>query len=106
VFLAVTISVHTLAVYWLFTLALGTKMLPRTEIRAICVIAMVVLLAVFYWHYVWKENGARIIRSFEKRGSHAKYAWLGAFMFVETALLPLTLALLLVLARRLTGWPA
>lgn len=105
IFLALTLCLHALAFYFLVTLLAGEPMVAKTEIKVVGVVAMIILMAAFFWYDVWKDNGTRVIRSFEKLGNDAKYSRLGAIMFVETACLPLGLILLLVLSQKLTGWP-
>src|SRR5947208_2645347 len=95
VFLALTVAMHGLTLYFLFTVATGRAMIPDTEGRLAFVATMVLLLAIFYWYYVWKGNAARVIASFEKRGNDRKYALLGAIMLIETALLPLAVTFFL-----------
>jgi hypothetical protein len=104
VFLPLTLCIHALTIYFLWTLFDG-RIFAKAEVKIIGVVAMVLLLAASCWHYVWKENGARVIRSFERRGNETRYALLGAIMFIETACLPLGLSLLLILTQKLTGWP-
>jgi hypothetical protein len=105
VFLALTLCIHALAIYFLVTLVAGVRMVAKAEIKTVGVVAMILLMVAFFWYYVLKENGTRVVRSFEKLGNEAKYWRLGAIMVVETACLPVGLPLLLILSQKLIGWP-
>jgi hypothetical protein len=87
-FLALSIWIHGMMLYYLFTLITGMELMSGTEGRLVCVLVIVFLVAAFCWYYAWKENAARVIGSFEKRGNGKKYARLGAIMLIETVLLP------------------
>ena len=103
VFLAWTLSIHGLVILWIFTLAANLR--PHPLAKPIGVAVLVLLLALFCWHYVWKENSTRVIRVFEKRGDHAKYARIGAIMWYESLLILFIVGGLLILSQKLTGWP-
>ena|ERR1700739_3058902 len=105
VFLALTLCIHALTIYFFYTLLADSAFGPRSTIRMICIVGMVLILIILYWYYVWMENAARVIREYEKRGNDKKYARLGAIILFETALLPLGLSGILILTQKLTGWP-
>lgn len=102
-FLALTLWTHVLTVYFLITLAVGKAMDASLLTNKFCISVIVGLIVLFFWHYVLRGNAARVISSFEKRGDERKYARVGAIMFVETVLLPLTLVCLLILGTKLKG---
>jgi hypothetical protein len=105
VFLALTICTHAISVYFVLTLFTHTRMDPTGRIKVIGIISMVILMLFFFVHYTARGNGVRVIRSFDKLGNNRNYARMGAFMFVETTLLPLTLMFALLLSQKLTWWP-
>jgi uncharacterized BrkB/YihY/UPF0761 family membrane protein len=105
VFLAMIIWIHGLTIYFFYTLVAGLPFGWNTNLKLICVVGMVITLALLCWYYVWLENAGRVIREYEKHGKDKKYARLGAVMFIETALLPLSFTGLMVLSQKLTGWP-
>lgn len=102
-FLALTLAIHVLSIYFLFALVAEKAMAPVVLIKRFGVAAIIFLMGLFFWHYVMKGNGPRVISSFEKLGNEGKYAREGAIMFVETLLLPLTLTCLLILWTKLRG---
>jgi hypothetical protein len=103
VFLAFTIWIHSLTVYFLFTLLAEKQMAPSTALKGVGFVSIVLLILLFFWHYVLKRNGARVITLFEKRGNEVKYVRMGALIFAETLLLPLALSCLLILWSKLKG---
>jgi hypothetical protein len=66
----------------------------------------VLLLAVSFWYYVWRGNGTRVVRCYEKRSNQEKYARMGAIIWYETWLLPFIVIGVLILSQKLTGWPS
>jgi hypothetical protein len=62
-------------------------------------------MVISYWYYIGKENGAKVVHRYEKRGNEDKYARMGAIIFNETLLLPFIVAGVLILSQKLTGWP-
>lgn len=103
VFLALTLGIHMLTGYFIITQLAGADMASSAQLKEIGVAAFIVLIVLFFVHYVMNGNGLRVISSFEKLASDAKYARVGAIMFVETLLLPLTLSCLLILWTKLSG---
>jgi hypothetical protein len=105
-FIAWTLWIHGLMAFWIFVLASEIQ-LPgvRNQRKLIGVGTFVILMLVFYWHYSWNDNGARVIHSFQKRGDPAKYAQMGAIMWWESLLLLFIVVGFLILSQKLTGWP-
>jgi len=104
VFLGWTLWIHALMLYWLAFLIAPGKV-PALPNKIICVGVMIFLIAVFSWYYVLRENGARVIRSFEQRQNQGNYARLGALMWYESLLVLFMVVGVLALSQRLTGWP-
>jgi hypothetical protein len=100
-FLPLTLWIHVLTVYFLFTQFSGRHMAPSAQVKEICLVVLISSMALFFWHYVVRGNGSRVIASFEKLGNERKFARVGLIMFVEALLLPLTLVFLLILWTKL-----
>jgi hypothetical protein len=100
-FLALTLVIHVLTIYFLFTLWTRTRMIPAAQQKEIAIPVLIVLSALFFWHYTIKKNGLRVISSFQKQGNDSRYARVGAIMFAETMLLPMTLVCLIILWNKL-----
>jgi H+/Cl- antiporter ClcA len=95
VFLALTAIIHAITFYFLFTLLTDKQMAPPAQLKLGGVAAMFLLIGVSFWHYVFRGNGPKVIKAFEKQRTDANYARTGAIMFAETLLLPLALSFLL-----------
>jgi hypothetical protein len=104
-FLALSACLHGLALYGLFQLAVGFPKESRDVGRAVTVAAMVALMALAYWYYIWRGNGERVIAVYEKRRSRTNYALIGGVICVESILLQFIIPGLLILSQKLTGWP-
>jgi hypothetical protein len=104
VFLALSMWIHGLIAYWIVTLVVGFGLESRTG-RTLCVVIMLTLMIALSWHYVWKGNGERVVRSYQKLGREKKYAWIGALMFAETLLVVFMVGGLLIVSQKLFGWP-
>ncbi len=76
-----------------------------TQGKVVVIGTLVFLMVTFYWYYSWKQNGVRVICSFEKRGNSASYARIGAFIWYESLLVLFIVAGALILCQKLTGWP-
>ena len=103
VFLALTLCVHVLTVYFLVTLLTGTEVAHSAQAKGVSLAAFFLLTVMFFWHYAVKGHGSQVISSFEEHGIDAKYWRAGAIMFLETLLLPLTLSCFLIFAPKVLG---
>jgi hypothetical protein len=103
-FLGVTLLLHAAFAYELFALIVSGALWPIPN-KLTCLAAMLLLVGLFYWYYDWRDNGVRVIRSFEKRGNPAKYARIGAVIWYEGLLFPFIVIGVLILSQKLTGWP-
>jgi hypothetical protein len=103
-FVVFTLFVHAFFAYELFALIVsgGLWHLPP---KSIFIGTLVMLMAMSYWYYNSKENGAKVVRCYEERGNSAKYARIGAILWYETFLLPFIVIGVLILSQKLTGWP-
>lgn len=102
-FLALTMWIHGLSAYFIIARLVGSNLIPSAQLKGIGIAVMTFLTVLFFFHYVVRGNGSRVITSFEKQGSDRKYAQAGAIMFVETLLLPLALVCILILKSKLNG---
>lgn len=100
-FLALTLWIHGLTAYFVFTRVAGVEMASSILLKLIGLAAMVLTMIFFFWHYVLRGGGARVISSFAKLGDDGKYAGAGLIMFIETLLLPMGLVCLLLACTKL-----
>ena len=106
VFLGWTLWIHGLMAFWILTLAVRFQ-IPISPGRAKTIVigTLFFLMLFFHWHYIWRNNAARVIQSFEKRENPKRYARFGAVMWYESLLLLFLVVGVLILSQKLTGWP-
>lgn len=102
-FPALALWIHALAIYFLITWFAGIDMAPSAVGKTIGAAFMIPLMVFFFWHYTYRENGERVVKSFEKLGNKEKCARMGLIMIIETSLLPLIMVGLRVAWIKLTG---
>jgi hypothetical protein len=102
-FLTWTLWIHGLMAYALVALIIPGS-LPSPS-KLVWTAGGVFLAALFYWYYVWKGNGSRLIHSFEERRNETHYARMGAMMWWESLLIVFIVGGFLILSQKLTGWP-
>jgi hypothetical protein len=102
-FLALTLWIHALTVYYIITRFADVGMASSALGKRIGLSVMVLSMMFFFWHYVLRGNGARVIDSFSNLGDERKYARIGLILFVETMLLPFIIVGLRLAWARLKG---
>ena len=103
-FLVLTVFVHAFFAYELVALSVSGSLWSLPS-KPVFIGVLVLLMIVSYCYYVSRGNGARVVRSYDKRGNQEKYARMGAAIWYETWLLPFIIAGILILSQKLTGWP-
>ena len=90
--------------YEVITLMISGALWPLPN-KILFIVVVILSMALSYWYYGWKQNGERIVQSYEKQGNLVKYARIGALLWYEGLLLPFIVAAFLILSQKLTGWP-
>jgi hypothetical protein len=101
---AFTPFLNVVFLYEAFALGLTGTLWPLPR-KSVLIAAFIVLAALGFWHYSWKQNGVRVVRAYEKRGHPDKYVRLGSIIWWETLLLPFIFAGIFITLQKLTGWP-
>ena len=104
IFLVFTLCIHAIFVFETIALV-RTGALWHLPNKTIAITVIALLMALSFWHYVWRGKGKRVVEAYEKLGNYPKYARIGAIFWYEMLILPFLFAAVLIISQKLTGWP-
>jgi hypothetical protein len=101
-FLALALCTHAFCGYFVVSQIAGFELAPLSRMKVVIATTVILLSSLFFWHYVYRGYGERVVIIYSTVGREGKYARVGLMMFVETLLLPFIVACVLVAWTKLT----